>query len=425
MNAGVGGIRMKRLLGSVLVLAALCACTEKEAPKISSGPVDAGMAELAEKEPNEGPDQALTLSGDSIVNAALSAEAARPDEDWYALTSSVPRLVDLKVSGVSGVDIVVALYDRDRNPLASVNSEGEGGPERFPNLFVSDRVLVKVSAVKKGTGGAYTVTARYSDATGDAEHEPNERAVDATPLPLGQPVRGFIGHSGDEDWYRIELPQALTDGVDAGNALPPPEPAAAAEANLAGDSEEVAPSAARGPLAALATARQQPSAEARVRRRGARAAGDDAPRRADRRSRGAGPDPVADRSRSHLVRREERRRRGAHAAQRGRPGEGPGRVPGGEERLDRHGQGRPARLRRGSALSLDGRRGAGGRERGDRTERSACEGDAAPRATASAKASSRRRATRTCTCCARIARCWRGSRSPGWIRWISSSRCYG
>ncbi|MGA9525544.1 MAG: ABC transporter substrate-binding protein [Myxococcaceae bacterium] len=243
---------MKRLLGSVLALVALCACTEKEAPRVSTAPVDAGVAELAEQEPNEGPDQALTLSGDSIVNAALSAEPARPDEDWYALTSSAPRQVDLEVSGVSGADIVVSFYDQDRNPLASVNSEGEGGAERFPNLLVKDRVLVKVSAAKKGTGGAYTVTARYADVLAGSELEPNERAVDATPLPLGASARGFLGHAGDEDWYRIELPHAaLVLPTDPG--LPAEEAAVDAGTVEAADADT-----GRGPLAAIATAIQEP-----------------------------------------------------------------------------------------------------------------------------------------------------------------------
>ncbi len=273
---------MKRLLIGVFALGALCACTEKEAPKISTAQVDAGTAELAEQEPNEGPDQALVISGDSIVNAALSAEPARPDEDWYALTSSIPRQVDLKVSGVSGADIVVSFYDQDRNPLASVNSEGEGGPERFPNLLVKDRVLVKVNATKKGTGGAYTVTARFTDALAGTETEPNERAVDATPLALGEPVRGFLGHSGDVDWYRIELPVSAAVQADAGQtpeapaptpqtqpeAQPQPEtqpetqPVPNPSAHPPQPSDEGAAEAAadgRGPLAAIGTAVQEPA----------------------------------------------------------------------------------------------------------------------------------------------------------------------
>ncbi len=273
---------MKRLLGSVLALVALCACTEKAAPRISTAPVDAGVAELAEQEPNDGPDQALTLSGDSIVNAALSAEPARPDEDWYALASGSPRQVDLEVSGVSGADIVLTFYDQDRNPLASVNSEGEGGAERFPNLLVKDRVLVKVSAAKKGTGGAYTVTARFADVRAGSELEPNERAVDATPLPLSEPVRGFLGHAGDEDWYRIELPQSAVDPVDGATppapdaATAPPSPADPTEPPegaggtptdtglAAGDEgDPTLPAAAgsgRGPLAAIATPTEKPPA---------------------------------------------------------------------------------------------------------------------------------------------------------------------
>jgi len=44
------------------------------------------------------------------------------------------------------------------------------------------------------------------------EREPNDRAVDAAPLPLGQTVTAFLGHAGDEDWYRIELPEPAAPG---------------------------------------------------------------------------------------------------------------------------------------------------------------------------------------------------------------------
>src|SRR5439155_522994 len=42
------------------------------------------------------------------------------------------------------------------------------------------------------------------------EQEPNDRAVDATPLQPGKPMRGTYLSADDEDWYRLELkPSAM------------------------------------------------------------------------------------------------------------------------------------------------------------------------------------------------------------------------
>ncbi len=38
------------------------------------------------------------------------------------------------------------------------------------------------------------------------ELEPNDRKVDATAVPMGQAVSGFLSHASDVDWYRYELP---------------------------------------------------------------------------------------------------------------------------------------------------------------------------------------------------------------------------
>jgi hypothetical protein len=198
---------MKRL-AAVAVGLALWGCPQKPAfveppPEVKAGPV-----ELEEQSPNDRPEQAQTLTRSSIVAAALSAEGQKPDEDWFALAPPAPGVVDLAVSGIPGVDLVVSLLDQDRNPLFTLNSGGEGEGERFPNLGVTHPVLVKVSSAKRGTGGAYTLTATFTEPAAGFEAEPNDRAVDASPLAFDMPVQGFLAHGADVDWYRLELPAA-------------------------------------------------------------------------------------------------------------------------------------------------------------------------------------------------------------------------
>ena len=194
-------------------------CSNKGAEEADAGPVVTGPELLNEKEPNERPEQALNLGRDATVSASLGADPSKPDEDWYRLAPDSPRVADVSVSGIPGGDVLLEVYDAPGVRSASINSGGDGKPERFPNLYVERERWVRVVSAKKGTGGAYTLELRYHTPEDGVEREPNDRAVDATPMPLGQTVAGFIGHAADEDWYRLELPEPPA------SATPPPAPA--------------------------------------------------------------------------------------------------------------------------------------------------------------------------------------------------------
>ncbi|WP_426753449.1 ABC transporter substrate-binding protein [Myxococcus sp. Y35] len=198
----------------------LAACKEDKAPEApDAGPVETGPSALTEQEPNERPDQALDLTRNSTVSAELTAQPNKADEDWYRLAPSSPRIVEVTVSGLPGGDITFEVYDRDRNRLVGVNSEGAGKPERFPNLYVDGERFIRVVPARKGVGGAYTLDVRMRVPEDGEEREPNDRAVDAVNLPLGQTVTAFLGHAGDEDWYRIELPDP-TQAMSGEGAAP-------------------------------------------------------------------------------------------------------------------------------------------------------------------------------------------------------------
>lgn len=223
-----------RRWGWVCVLGALVAACKGDKPPEApdAGPVETGPSALTEKEPNERPDQALAITRDSTVTADLAAQPNKADEDWYRLAPSAPRVADVTVSGLPGGDITLEVYDRDRNRQALINSEGEGKPERFPNLYLEGERWVRVVPARKGVGGAYTLEVRMRAPNDGEEREPNDRAVDAPSLPLGQTVTAFLGHAGDEDWYRIEMPAPApapgTEGTPPApeGATPPPEGAA-------------------------------------------------------------------------------------------------------------------------------------------------------------------------------------------------------
>ncbi|MBX7112753.1 MAG: ABC transporter substrate-binding protein [Myxococcaceae bacterium] len=190
----------------ILAAAALLGCSCDKPAVVDAGVVDAGPKVLAEKEPNNGPETALAIDGNVLVEANLGADPAKPDEDWYVLTANAPKTVDVVVSCPAGSDIMIELADAARTPLALVNSAPVGEPERFVNLDVASKTYFRVLGAKKGAGGAYTVTTTYRDRDPGFELEPNDRRVDASPVAMGQAVSGFIAHMGDSDWHRFELP---------------------------------------------------------------------------------------------------------------------------------------------------------------------------------------------------------------------------
>jgi hypothetical protein len=183
---------------------------------VDAGVIDAGPPVLTEKEPNDSAQNALALDRSSIVEANLGADPQKPDVDWYVLKGSLPRTVDLTATCPNGADVALEIVDETGGVLATVNQGGVGASERMPNVDVSARTFARVVALKKGVGGAYTLSARFAERLPGYELEPNERKVDATPVGLGQAISGIIGAPGDVDFYRFELPSE--DGA------PPPLP---------------------------------------------------------------------------------------------------------------------------------------------------------------------------------------------------------
>lgn len=216
-------------LGQLLVLATALSCSRCDAPPatVDAGPVDAGPQVLTEVEPNDAADKALVIERSSIVEANLGADAAKPDEDWYALKAGLPRTVSLTVTAPMGGDVALEVVDATRTVLASINAGGPGVAEVLPNLDVSGTAYVRVVTLKKGVGGAYTLTATFRERQPGYELEPNDRRVDATQVQLGQSVSGFLAHPGDVDLYRFELP--TPDEAPAAPTEPGGEDAGAGE----------------------------------------------------------------------------------------------------------------------------------------------------------------------------------------------------
>lgn len=228
---------MRRLL-PIVTLAVTLGCP-RSAP-VAPVPVDAGspapdaLATVSEVEANDTPDTAQKLTVSTRVSGAIQAvqPATRPDEDWYLIApAQVPQdaAMVLDAPGIRG-PVSLEIYDRDHNKLISQTGSGTVA---LPRLLVREALLVRVAAAS-GAAGPYTLEVRLTAPDPEAEAEPNNRAVDATPILVDHALRGTYGSEGDQDFYTLELVAAppLTAGAapTAGAVL---VPAGASDAGIA------------------------------------------------------------------------------------------------------------------------------------------------------------------------------------------------
>ena len=190
---------------ALLVAALLCACREKAAPPPpTESPLAAAAPErVREQEPNDF-QRAQQIPARAVVTGSLQAPK---DDDWYRVGVPGGKTLALRVELKLARDAFLETYDRDRNRTLRVHAGGED-PGVIPAMACVEACFVKVS----GTGPQdYELTVLGADPQPGQELEPNDRAVDATPLQPGKPVQGTYLSAEDEDWYRLEVTPSATD----------------------------------------------------------------------------------------------------------------------------------------------------------------------------------------------------------------------
>src|SRR5207245_1415942 len=117
--------------------------------------------------------------------------------------------------------LLCACREKAAPPPPTESPQGAAAPERVreqePNDFqraqqIPARAVVTGSLqapkdddwYRVGVPGGKTLALRV-------ELEPNDRAVDATPLQPGKPVQGTYLSAEDEDWYRLEVSPSATE----------------------------------------------------------------------------------------------------------------------------------------------------------------------------------------------------------------------
>jgi hypothetical protein len=167
---------------------------------------------VQEQEPNDF-QHAQAIPSRAIVSGSIAPPKPHiADDDWYRLEprKTLALRIELKQVGEEKLDAWLELYDRDRNRLLRVHAGGEDKGV-IPAAACVEACFVKVSGT---TAARYQLIVLGDDPLPGRELEPNDRAVDANALQVGQPMQGTFLSGEDEDWYRLAI-----DAVEPGQFL--------------------------------------------------------------------------------------------------------------------------------------------------------------------------------------------------------------
>ena len=202
------------LLVSALLSVAACKPAEAPAPA-SAGKIDAPPPTpvVLEHEPNDA-QHAQSIPPRSIVLGQITpGKKGAPDDDWYRVEAGQKQLLALHVElaaaepvastapqpALGPLDAQLEIDDRDRNRLLLAHATASE-PVLFPAVACFESCFVHVWG---SAPAAYKLTVLGAVPEEGQELEPNDRAIDATPLAAGKSVQGTIATPDDEDWFRL------------------------------------------------------------------------------------------------------------------------------------------------------------------------------------------------------------------------------
>lgn len=197
---------------TLLVAAPACRRTPEPAAEASPAALarQAGAlappTQLDEVEPNDA-QHAQGVPERAIVSGSIAPpRRGAADDDWYRITPGPGRLLALRVElgpradgGAPSLDASLDVYDRDRNRVLHARATA-AEPALVPAVACLEACFVRVSGTLPA---AYRLTLLAAPPRDGEELEPNDRAVDATPLAAGAAAQGTFFAPDDEDWYRV------------------------------------------------------------------------------------------------------------------------------------------------------------------------------------------------------------------------------
>jgi Mg-chelatase subunit ChlD len=161
-------------------------------------PLATGLA--AEREPNNSILEPNVLSMGSTMTAAISAK----DTDYFKVTSTTPHRdwvhIDL-INRSTTLRPGLTLYDEKKSKITYTYNDTNGADITLKLVMVPKQIIYVQTWNRSNTTGKYHLKAMPQKAYD--EFEPNDKAFDATKVPLGESVTANIMDKGDTDYYQV------------------------------------------------------------------------------------------------------------------------------------------------------------------------------------------------------------------------------
>ncbi len=176
-----------------------------------------------EMEPNDTKESANPITPGNEIKGFFSPALNRMktdkefmyrEEDWFVLEkksdSSKKEILNISLSGVSGVNSILYLYDSEGNEIAAADENGAGLDESILGVGLTDEgkyyILVTAVSYSFNHDEPYTLKASYQEYDPLYEVEPNNTFAAANDISNGE-LKGRINNKKDSDMYYYKASQ--------------------------------------------------------------------------------------------------------------------------------------------------------------------------------------------------------------------------
>jgi serine/threonine protein kinase len=186
----------------------------------------------AEREPNDELGDATPIAAGGEVTGLLGRRRSRSegDRDVYrvAWSAGSTRLVTVSASAPPNIDVRLVLRDDAGAEIARADEGGVGVGEAVRRRRITGPLVVELqesiaagqTLPTENVSDRYSLTVREEAESPQWEAEPNASAADATQLPPGGRVNGYLDARGDEDALRWTGPSGKVRLVVTATEVP-------------------------------------------------------------------------------------------------------------------------------------------------------------------------------------------------------------
>lgn len=153
----------------------------------------------SELEPNNSFENANTILN-NIINGKINS---LDDKDFFQFMPAFKNdYYRAGCSGSEGTDIIMTIYDNNRNKLFEINNTGTGGAEKIPYFQIKNSIYISISAASVSADSRYTLDLEKYDSNEALETEPNNSKTTAN--LFNKKITGYITYKNDIDYYLVK-----------------------------------------------------------------------------------------------------------------------------------------------------------------------------------------------------------------------------